>query len=502
MENAIPAKFSTKSALALLVLTSLIVTLLTRNGNAADRPLQKLKVGYSSISANATPLWVAHEKGFFRKYGLEIEANLIESDTTSVQNLIAGDISFASVAGPAVIQSNLRGAGVVIIAGLINTLIFQLFTEKGVTDPDQFKGKFLGITGIGSATDFAMRYFLDRYGIDANKDVTILQLGNQPAQLAALAAGRVQGVMFAAPTSLRAQKLGFPMLADLRMLGLEFQDTSIAASRALLKSKPDMVRDFMRAYIEGMNYAKTHRKETVEILARYLRTDDSGILEKTYELIVVSLMPKRPYPTQKGVQIILRELGQNDATARTARPEQFVDLSIIKDLDSSGFIDAVYKPAEFAKSAPRIEPALTPALNQHEAAAQVTEAKTLPVASEEKAKPVAKQMPLAAETTPGPIPEKAEVQFSKAKTIPVASEEKTKAVAKQLLPASETEPTPIRTTDPLQYTVKAGDTLSNLAARFYRNSDRWDTIFAANQETLKNPNVIDVGMKLVIPANN
>ena len=188
---------------------------------AADRPLQKINVAYSSISGNVSPLWVTQDRGFFRKYGLEVQAILIESGTTTAQALVAGDISFASVAGPAAIQSNLRGADVVIIAGVINTLTFQLYTERGITRPDQFKGKSLGVTRYGSATDFAMRYAIEKYGLDANKDVSILQLGNQPAQLAALEAGRVQGAMLSAPTSLRAKKLGFPMLADLQMLGLE-----------------------------------------------------------------------------------------------------------------------------------------------------------------------------------------------------------------------------------------------------------------------------------------
>src|ERR1700752_2269627 len=125
--------------------------------------------------------------------------------------------------------------------------------------------------------------------------------------------------MVSAPPSLRAKKLGFQMLADLQMLGLEYQHTSIATSKALIKSKPDLVRDFMRAYIEGIHYAKTHRKETLDILAKYLRTDDKEVLDDTYESVIMTLIPEKPYPTQKGVQIILRELGQKDAAARKAR---------------------------------------------------------------------------------------------------------------------------------------------------------------------------------------
>jgi NitT/TauT family transport system substrate-binding protein len=430
--------------------------------SAADRPVQKINVAYSSISGNIAPLWVTQDKGFFRKYGLEVQAVLIESGTTTAQALVAGDISFASVAGPAAIQSNLRGADIVIIAGVINTLTFQLYTERGITRPDQFKGKSVGVTRFGSATDFAMRYALDKYGLDANKDVAVLQLGNQPAQLAALEAGKVQGAMLSAPTSLRAKKMGFPMLADLQMLGLEYQHTSVATSRALIKSKPDLVKDFMRAYIEGIHYAKTHRKETLDVLAKYLRTDDKEILDDTYESIVMTLVPEKPYPTLKGVQIILREFGVKDPAARSARPEQFVDTSVLKELDSSGFIDRLYKSAAVAKATPpRSEPAA--AAPATAAKTQIADAKTKPVATEEKAKTAAKPIPAASDKVPA--------------SAPIA-----KATAQQ-------------------YTVKAGDTLTKLSEQFYSSSYKWERIYEANKDVLKNPNYIYIGMKLMIPAD-
>lgn len=417
---------------------------------AADKPLQKINVAYSSISGNQVALWVAQDKGFFRKYGLEVQAILIESGTTTAQALVSGEISLAQVAGPAVIQSNLRGADTVIIAGVINTLTFQLYTERGITRPDQFKGKSVAVTRFGSATDFAMRYALDKYGLDPNKDVAILQMGNQPAQLAALEAGKVQGAMLSAPTSLRAKKMGFPMLADLQMLGLEYQHTSITTSRALLKSKPDLVRDFMRAYIEGIHYGKTHRKETLDILAKYLRTDDKEVLEDTYESILLALIPEKPYPTQKGIQVILRELAAKDPIARSAKPEQFVDLTVIKELDSSGFIDRVYKSAAVAKVTPRSEPTPAPAVAK-------------PVAPEEKAKPAAKQVPTASD---------------KAQTSAPAGN-----------PGAQ------------EYTVKAGDTLSHLALRFYGSSYKWDKIYQANARTLKNPDYLYIRQQLLIPAD-
>ena len=463
MRNRWTSQIRTRSVFAFATFLSSIILACPASLSAADRPLQKINVAYSSISGNVSPLWITQDKGFFRKYGLDVQAILIESGTTTAQALVAGDISFASVAGPAAIQSNLRGADVVMVAGVINTLIFQLYTERGITRPDQFKGKAVGVTRFGSATDFAMRYALDKYGIDATKEVSVLQLGNQPAQLAALEAGKVQGVMLSAPTSLRAKKMGFPMLADLQMLGLEYQHTSIATSRALIKSKPDLVRDFMRAYIEGIHYAKTHRKESMEVLAKYLRTDDKDLLDDTYESILLTLVPEKPYPTLKGVQIILRELGAKDPVARSARPEQFVDTSIVKELESSGFIDRLYKAAAVARTtAPRQESVDAPAPS---AKPQAAELKTKPIANEEKPRTASKQVP--------------------------AGMDKAQASLQTPGPSGSQ-----------QYTVKAGDTLSKLAGQFYNAPEKWDRIYDANRDQLKNPNYIYIGMKLMIPSDD
>jgi NitT/TauT family transport system substrate-binding protein len=451
-----------------LLFSSLLLFGLSLESMAADRPAQKIMVAYSSISGNNAPLWVTQEKGFFRKYGLDVQAVLIESGSTSAQSLIAGDVTFAHMAGAAIMQSNLRGADAVMIAGVVNTLTFQLYTDKTISRPDQFKGKAVGVTRFGSSTDFAMRYALEKYGLDPNKDVAILQLGNVPALLSALEAGKIQGAMLSPPTTLRAKKLGYPVLADLQMLGLEYQHTGIATTRSLIKARPELVRDFMRAYVEGIHYAKTHRKETLEVLAKYLRTDDKDVLEDTYESVVLNLVPEKPYPTLKGIQIILRELGIKDPNARSARPEQFVDLSFIKELDSSGFVDRLYKSTAVAKATPRTEatePAAAPIATKERPAP--VDAKAKAVTAEEKTKPIAKQVPMPAEKT----------------TTSVATAKTTKSAAEE-------------------YTVKPGDTLSKLAQRYYNSMSKWERIYEANRDILKNPNYIYIGQKLMIPIDD
>src|SRR5438132_6408863 len=350
--------------------------------------LKKITIGYSSISPASSPAWFAYEGGFFRKYGLDAQLIFIESGSRMVQTLVSGDVVAAQVGGAPVVQSNLQGSGVVIIAGLLNTMGYKFVVSRGITRPDQLKGKTVAVSRVGSSSDFATRYALEKYGLIPDKDVSILQIGSQPARFSAMETGKIHGVMIAIPLTAKAKKMGFNTLADLQMLGLEYQHTGLAVTRNLIKTQPDLVRNILRGFVEAIHYMKTHRKESLTILAKYLKTDDSDALEEAYESIIQALIPEKPYPTLKGIDIILRELGVKDPNARSAKPEQFVDLTFIKELDSSGYIDRLYKSSAVAKAAPsRAEPLPAPEITKEKAAPAETKGKA--VTAEERTKPVA-----------------------------------------------------------------------------------------------------------------
>jgi NitT/TauT family transport system substrate-binding protein len=413
--------------------------------SAAERPPEKVIIAYSSISGNMAPLWVTHDRGFFRKYGLDTQLVFIESGTTTVQSLISKDVIFAQMAGAGVVQSGLRGSDVVMIAGVINTLTFKFYVDKNIKQPDQLKGKTVAVTRFGSSTDFALRYALDRYSLAPEKDVAILQVGNMAAILASLETGRIQGAMLSAPFTLRAKNMGFPLMADLQMLGLEYQHTGLATTQALIKSRPDLVRNAMKAYVEGIHYYKTHRAESLAILAKYLKTTDSDILTEVYEDVGLKLTAEKPYPTLRGIEIMLRELAATNPKAMAARPEEFVDLTFIKELDSSGFIDRLYKTTPVVAS--REEQRLAPA----------------PTSIKEKSAPASE------------------------KTKPIMETAKSLAT---LAPAAGSR----------EYTVEPGDTLSYIARKYYGNHLKWDKIYQANKPIMKNPDYIYVGQRIIIPS--
>lgn len=418
-------------------------------------PAEKVRVAYSSLSGNMGPLWLAHEHGLFRKFGLEVEPVFIASGATSVQALVAGDVALAQMAGAGIIQSGLRGADVVMIAGLVNTLTFQLFVARDVSQPERLKGKSVAVTRFGSSTDFAMRYALDKWGLVPPRDVTIKELETMPAMVEALEAGRIQGAMLSAPSTLKARKSGLRVLADLQMLGLEYQHTSIATTRVLIKTKPELVRRFMKAYVEAIHRYKTNRTEALAVLAKYLKTDDADVLAETYETIGLTLIPEKPYPTLRGIQIMLRELAVKEPQAREARAEQFVDTSFVRELDSSGYIDRLYRPQPaVARSEGRSTP--SPSTTPQQRSQPTGQVRTALVV---------------------------------AKSVPAAVNNPRKVDA--------TRP---RITEGLdEYIVKLGDTLSRIALRFYGTAFNWVRIYEANRSIIKNPNFIYVGQRIMIP---
>lgn len=412
--------------------------------SAADRPLEKITIAYSSISGNMAPLWITHDRGFFRKYGLDVQLVFIESGSTTVQSLISKDVAFAQMAGAGVVQSRLRGADVVMIAGVINTLTFKFYVDKNIKQPDQLKGKTVAVTRFGSSTDFASRYALERYGLAPEKDVAILQAGSMPAILASLETGKIQGAMLSAPFTLRAKNMGFQLMADLEMLGLEYQHTGLATTQALIKSRPDLVRNAMKAYVEGIHYYKSHRAESIAVLAKYLKTTDTDLLTEVYEDVGLKLTAEKPYPTLRGIGIMLRELAATNPKTAAARPEEFADLTFIKELDGSGFIDRLYKATPVVAS--REERSTTPPAN--------IKGKSAPEI--EKAKRIVETAKSGATLTPGDTAR--------------------------------------------EYTVEPGDTLSYIARKYYGNQFKWEKIYAANRPMMKNPDYIYVGQRIIIPA--
>jgi NitT/TauT family transport system substrate-binding protein len=217
-----------------------------------------------------------------------------------------------------------------------------IVSSKNISKPEQLRGKRLGISRFGSLSDFLLRLSLRELGIDPNKDVTILQIGGTPVRTAALQSGNIDATILTVEEKFAAEKFGTNVLFDLRTLGLEFLSNDVVTTRRFINQEEETVRKFIKALVEGIQYYKTHKNESIDIMAKYMRTTDRKVVEVGYEFNSTEYL-RKPYATTKAIQLALEEIAPRNQKAKDAKFEQFVDSRFVKELDQSGFIDNLYK---------------------------------------------------------------------------------------------------------------------------------------------------------------
>jgi len=323
-------------------LAAILSILLSSNASAQ---LTKLNVGYSAISGEQVPAWIAKETGIFEKNGLAVQLIYFTGGTTAVQALVSGEVPISQVAGPAVVNSALAGSDIIIVAGGATSLDYWLMSRPEIKRPEQLKGGSVAISAFGTASDFVARYALEKIGLTPGKDAAIVQVGGVPDRLGALLAGKVDAAVLVPPSMFIGQKKGLNILADVSKLGLPFQYTGVATSRQFIREYPDTVKRYARSQLEAVHRIYTDKETSLKVLTKYFRGKVArDILEKSWELLVEgSMLPKKQYPSLEGLKFILAPLVEKNPKAKAAKPEDFADLSFIEELDRSGYADSLYK---------------------------------------------------------------------------------------------------------------------------------------------------------------
>ena len=313
-------------------------------GPDAMAQMNRLNVGYSAVSADQLPAWVAKDSGIFAKNGLDVQLIFFTGGTTAILALVSGDVPITQVSGPGLVSSVLAGSDAVFIAAGITSLNYVLMGKQGIKNNEQFKGGTLAISRFGSATDSIARFALRRMGLTPGKDVTLIQVGSGPERLNALMTGKVTAAVINPPSSFIAEKRGLTVLADVAQMGLVFQHTGAATTRKYIRENQDTVRRYVKSHVEAVHKMWTDKEATIHALGKHMPGVERDILEQSYKNVMTeALYPRKQYPSLEGLKTVLDEIAERDPRAKTAKPEQFVDSSFIRELDQSGYIDGLYK---------------------------------------------------------------------------------------------------------------------------------------------------------------
>lgn len=298
-----------------------------------------LRVNYSAVSGAFAPIWLAQDRGLFTKYGVVVDLKYI-LPSTATQALLSKSLDIVNPGGE-IIEAGLGGEKVVFIAGILNRIVFSLYSKPEILKFSDLRGKVLGVTQPGSTTDFAARLLLQEAGMSPGKDVRVLHLKGIPEIMTALSQGIIDAGIISAPITLRARQVGLRELVNITEKNIPMIHAAFATTREFLKDHPDRVRRFLQAYLEGLKMARSDAEQTKQIIGKYTRTTNMEDLEETYRTFLPA-WEKVPYVPAAGVQTLL-----NFAThpaAPTAKPDQFIDNSFLTELERSGFVERLYQP--------------------------------------------------------------------------------------------------------------------------------------------------------------
>lgn len=302
---------------------------------------ETIRVGQGAVSIQSGIMYIAKDRGLFAKYGLSPEIIYIPGGSTNVQVLVSGNLDLSQLSGAPGVAANLEGADIVYILGLLDKLNYQLITRPEVKSAEQLKGRRFGVSRFGSSADFGLRALLKRLGIDPAKDVTILQIGDEPARVAALLSGNIDGSVANAPFGSEAERLKLNVVADSVKMDIPFFNTGLLGSKKYLDKQEGKVLNFLRAYLEAIKILKTEKEYSIGALARFTRVQNLQAVQEGYDYFNNQLRPV-PYPSAEAMQAVVAQIAETNPKARKVDAKMYVSDRYLKQLEEEGFVKKIW----------------------------------------------------------------------------------------------------------------------------------------------------------------
>lgn len=302
--------------------------------NLPAQSLDKIRLGYSGTGINNYMLEMGKRQGIFRRNGIDLEVVYVNSGSLLNQGLIAGTFDVAFSQGSEAMVAKLRGADMRITAVVANRFNHVYLAAPSITSFKQLKGKKVAVSRFGSGSHFQTNLALREGGLDPEKDVTVLQIGNSGARITAILSGVVDGTIMAADFVPKAKREGFNVLADLADTKIEYPFLSLNIMGSYIDKNLRLVKALIKSMSESIRALQTDPVNAKVAIRAALKTDDAETID--YALArSVQVLARRPFPTAAGIQTVIDELGK-DAAGKNLRFEDYVDLRALRELDKEG----------------------------------------------------------------------------------------------------------------------------------------------------------------------
>lgn len=303
---------------------------------AAPASAANINVVWTSEVGSFAPLWVTKEAKLFEKYGNNVQLIFIQGATSAAAALSSGDAQVGMFSPQVVIST--PALELIMFGRLGNTMDNRIYVRKGITSLKEVKR--VAISRFGSNADFAARFLLQREGLRPDTDVALLQVGNQSNRIAAVVTNNADAAMLTPPMTLQARKLGMSLLIDASKLNIPYSSLMFVARKPYLTKMRAELVNFTKAMIEGVHRYKADKEFSLKVLAKYMKLQDREVLEENFREYD---FPTRPYPAKEYFDLPIQEVGKKDPRVLKENPERYADMSLVKEIEASGFIDKLHQ---------------------------------------------------------------------------------------------------------------------------------------------------------------
>ena len=305
------------------------------SGSAAAAAGGKLVTSFSEIYEGQTPVWVTQDAGIFKQNGLDVEQNYIASANV-IAALVSGQVAVAQGGGSEALSAAAGGADLVVIGNIVPLYPYVLEVAKDVKTVDDLKGKKIGVSSFGSASDIATRVALKKVGLDPDKDVSIIPVGSSQNRSAALASGAIQGGMDQPPSSYDLEKQGLHPLFDMASLKLPTINNGIVVQRGWLNSHKDVAQKYVDSIVQGIARTKKDQAFASDTLAKYMKLDDKAAAAKAVAYADQNLFPDSPDIKPDGFTDSVAVLSAKNPNVKNFDVNKIIDDSLVQSAVQRG----------------------------------------------------------------------------------------------------------------------------------------------------------------------
>jgi NitT/TauT family transport system substrate-binding protein len=300
---------------------------------AAPTParLERLTIPISQVTTSNVAWFLAQDGGIFARHGLDVELVNLGSGQTAQAALLSGEVMVTASSGPAAVSAIVAGANVTIVSVTLDTLPFQLVAVPEVRSVADLRGTTIGINRLGGSPHVVLRYMLRHGGVDADQDVRVIQIGQQPERMAALRSGAIQATLLIPPLGTIVERDGLRIVADSADLGLAYPNGVTTVNRDWLRTNRDTARRVVQSLQEAKRAYKTDRELAIRTMQHWLDLDDPPLLDATYTYFS-KILEDWVLPRPEGLQMVLDEIAEDRPEARTLRPDDLVDPSLAAEV--------------------------------------------------------------------------------------------------------------------------------------------------------------------------